>query len=350
MPKLEAKVIQKELEQGVLRAAYWFYGPETLKWRELLRRIREQVAKKGGTATDFAIQTLSCEDISGAEISDLVLTPSLLGGLSLFIVRDAHLLKEKDFEALRPVFEGAVSSPVRVDGSNDFISVCVFISKDLDARKKTTKLILEKLPVVACEEVREYEREGWIDFLAKRRSMSLQPQERVALRSLDPWSLEQIEQELERLSIERLSLENDLENNGVFSVSAPGETVAKFSADESTKEFVDAFFLRDKQRALACVKKFAPLADEALPLLGLLSWNVRQLVVAISGSEISSAAAAKKSSGNSFLQERISRWARVWNLSEALRLQSDLTQLDWSLKQTPRLPLGAWTQLVLQNI
>lgn len=336
MPKFEAKVIQKELDQGVLRPVYWFYGPETLKWRELLRRIREQVAKKGGGAADFAVQTVSCEDVSGAEISDLVLTPSLLGGLPLFIARDAHLLKEKDLESLKPVFTQAESKEI---SSSEASSICVFISKDLDARKKTTKLILEKLPVVACEEVREYERESWIDFLAKRRSMTLQPQERLALRALDPWSLEQIEQELERLSIERLG-----ESHSSTEESPLGHA-SRFTADE----FIDAFFLRDTQRALACVKKFAPNADESLPLLGLLSWNVRQLVVAVSGSEVSSATAAKKSSGNSFLQERISRWARVWNLSEALRLQSDLTQLDWSLKQTPRLPLGAWTQLVLQN-
>ena len=338
MPKCEAKVIQKELEQGVLRSAYWFYGPETLKWRELLRRIREQVAKKGALTSsfsgDFAVQTLSCEDVSGAELSDLVLTPSLLGGFPLFIVRDAHLLKEKDFEALKPVFETVALV--------DVTSVCVFISKDLDARKKTTKLILEKLPVVACEEVREYEREAWIDFLAKRRAMALRPQERLALRALDPWSLEQIEQELERISIERLGTEGT--DQGALETPAADGAIG--STTDFAAQFIDAFFLRDTKRALAYVEKFAPNADESLPLLGLLSWNVRQLVVAVSGSEI---ATGKKSSGNPFLQERISRWSRIWSLSEALTLQSDLTQLDWSLKQTPRLPLGVWTQLVLQN-
>ena len=40
MPKLEPKVIQKELEQGVLWPVYWLYGQERMKSRELFKRIR----------------------------------------------------------------------------------------------------------------------------------------------------------------------------------------------------------------------------------------------------------------------------------------------------------------------
>ena len=37
MPKLEAKQVQKELDEGWLWPVYWIYGPEGMKARELLK-------------------------------------------------------------------------------------------------------------------------------------------------------------------------------------------------------------------------------------------------------------------------------------------------------------------------
>jgi hypothetical protein len=48
-----------------------------------------------------------------------------------------------------------------------------------------------------------------------------------------------------------------------------------------------------------------------------------------------------------YLQDRFSRYLRIWTLSEAIALQAALAQVDFFAKQTPRSPLGTWTSLVL---
>ena len=40
MPKMELKTVQTELEKGQIWPLYWLYGPERMKSRELLKRIR----------------------------------------------------------------------------------------------------------------------------------------------------------------------------------------------------------------------------------------------------------------------------------------------------------------------
>jgi DNA polymerase III delta subunit len=49
----------------------------------------------------------------------------------------------------------------------------VFWSKDLDARKKFSKRLVEHAAVVTCDEVLEVDRPRWIHYLAQRKSIDL---------------------------------------------------------------------------------------------------------------------------------------------------------------------------------
>ena len=140
------------------------------------------------------------------------------------------------------------------------MSVCVFVSKDLDGRKKFSKMLLEHAAVVPCDDVPETEREAWVQYLAKRRGMPLEPALLAILAQLDPWSLDIIDQELEKLS---LSGNSDV-------VLGPGESIGGRGGDD----FLNAFFSRNLPLSLESVQSFAERPDESLPLLGLLAWNV----------------------------------------------------------------------------
>src|SRR5579859_2392279 len=196
MPKLEPKAVQKELEQGLLWPAYWIYGHEQMKARELLKRIRKAVLGDGA-GKDAGIFSMSEETIDGSATSastilDSALTCSLGGGLKFVVVKEAHAIK--DAEELQPLF-GARAPKAELS------AVCVFLSKDLDARKKFSKVLLEKTAVVACEEVAEAEREAWISYLAKRRGLALPASLFAQIAALDPWTLDIVDQELEKYSL-----------------------------------------------------------------------------------------------------------------------------------------------------
>lgn len=328
MPKLEPKDVQKELDQGRIWPVYWLYGSEPMKSRELLRRIRTAVRGRDASAhRGFGEEWLEGGEIDAEQVVDAAQNLSLGGGVPFVVVRDAHLIKES--ERLAPLL-GPATRP------EDLSSVCVFLAKDLDGRKKFSKLLSEKAAVVACEEVVDGDREAWIGFLAKRRTIELGPEAVLQLRSLDPWTLDIVDQELEKLSLARdtgASVEDSLQLL-LGSSSEPGASEA----------FLDGFLRRNLQHCLGRVIGFADQPDQSLPMLGLLSWNVRQLATLAADREFGGRSAKL----NPYLAERLGQYARQWQLSEIQSLQSELAELDFGFKQTGRLPLGLWSHLAMQ--
>ncbi|MCM2279400.1 MAG: hypothetical protein NDJ89_15095 [Oligoflexia bacterium] len=327
MPRLEPKVVQRELDQGQLWPVYWLHGQERMKSRELLKRIRRAALGEEGSGGLLGLseETLDGADTAAEAILEAAQSPSLGGGLRFIVVRDAHAIKDPDalMELLGP------------RGTKDSLaSVCVFISKDLDGRKKFSKALVEKAAVVPCEEVPDGEREAWIQYLLKRRGLVVGPKElgplSARLVSLDPWSLDIVEQEIEKYSLHPAS--------EVLLGGGSGDPDGLSGAGSDV--FLEAFFARDLKAALRIAERFADQPDESLPLLGLIGWNVRQLALLASGSR-----GAKL---NPYVAERLQRWCRNWKLEEILELQSELAELDFCFKQTPLLPLGLWSRLVMK--
>jgi DNA polymerase-3 subunit delta len=323
MPKLEPKQIQKELEGGTVWPVYWIYGGERMKARELLKRIRKTVVGEDTAMSSFNEEVLDGTEASAQSIVDAAQSLSLGGGTRLIIVRDAHAVKDQD------ELGALLGKPAKKE---EIPSVCVFLSKDLDGRKKFSKMLTEKAAVVPCEEVSEEEREAWIGYLAKRRGLSLPPELVAQLRGLDPWNLDIIDQELEKFSIAQDSGQGD----------AAEAVLSGSTAEHGADVFLEAFFTRDLLRTLAQVEEIADSPEEALPLLGLLAWNVRQLALVLADKE----KGTRFVKLGPFLADRFNRWSRGWSLEEVLKLQSALEELDFSVKQTPRMPLGLWGSLV----
>jgi DNA polymerase III delta subunit len=337
MPKLEPKDVQKELDQGWIWPVYWLYGGERMKARELLKRIRKAVVPAGapgmvaegalGGAAGFGAfneETLEGAETTATAIVESAQSLSLGGGTRFIVVRDAHAVKES--ESLAPLL-----GP-RAKGA-ELPHVVVFLAKDLDGRKKFSKQLAEKAAVVSCEEIEDAEREPWIGYLAKRKGLSLGPAQVVALRSLDPWSLDIVDQELEKLSIAMA---------GGDDPEAAAALLAGVGSLASGEAFLEAFFRRDLRTALTQLEAFADQPDESLPLLGLLAWNARHLAI-VAADRAHQTRNAKLSP---FLADRFARWARAWTLEDAIALQSALAEVDFQIKQTARLAIGIWTNLV----
>lgn len=326
MPKLEPKLVQRELDQGQIWPVYWLYGTETMKSRELLKRIRRAVlgdAAPSGFAASFGEELLDGTEVTGDTVVEAAQSPALgqIGSARLVVVRDAHAMKNP--EALTGLLTAR-------DSLQNLTSVCVFLSKDLDGRKKFSKLLTEKAAVVPCEEVAENEREAWVGYLSKRHGVTLAPHLVAQLCVMDPWSLDIVERELEKYTIAGGSV------HGAEVLA--GEVSLQGGADA----FLKCFFERDLKESLVRAEAFADQPDEALPLLGLLAWNVRHLALLIADRE----SGTRTVKLNPYVAERMAVWARKWSLAEMTELQSMLAELDYGFKQTPLLPLGLWSSIV----
>jgi DNA polymerase-3 subunit delta len=329
MPKLEPKAIQKELEAGKVRPVYFLYGSERMKSRELLKRIQKTVLN-GEAPNDFNLEKWDASEVGCETILDAAQSLSLMGGTKLVIARAIDEVKNLDplVDYLKGLESGAPTTPDQVQ------CVLVLMSKNFDARKKSSKTIQEVAAVVACEEVEEADREPWIDYLSKRRGITLTETERLTLRGLDPWNLEIIDQEIGKLEL--------VGEDPILRAEALLSGVSAFARDD----FIDAIFCRDTKRALSLVHLFSAEMEVQLPFLGLLSWNFRQLKLSVMEQEMRSRSSEKR---NPYLDRKLDRWKKHWNLKSITELEHALFQIDFALKNTRLLGLGLWTDALIRT-
>jgi DNA polymerase III delta subunit len=155
----------------------------------------------------------------------------------------------------------------------DLSCVVVCISEGIDLRKKFFKQLSEKAAWIECDEVKPEERESWVKFLAQRKGLG-SPGGLVvdALLKLEPWSLELVDQELEKMKIAwEGGIRADEELSRVLTAGLGGESAGS--------RFVQSFFSRELKGSLEWIAFFARSPEEALPLLGLMAWNARQLEI-----------------------------------------------------------------------
>ncbi len=327
MPKIEAKALQKELDAGKVRPVYFLHGPERMKSRELVRRIL-RAALAGVEPNAFNFEKLEAGEVGVERVLDATQGFSLGGGVRVILVRNVEDWKNLDplGDYLKPLPESEAVDPAELQ------SVLVLVSKSFDGRKKASKAILESAAVTECEEVQEQDREPWVEYLAKRRGIRLEANERLTLRGLEPWSLDIVDQELAKLEL----VGGDLDLRAQALLSG----VSAYARDD----FIDSIFCRDVKRALGLHHLFCSDMEIQLPFLGLLSWNLRHLKLYVLEQETRSRSVEKR---NPYLLKNLERWRRHWNTSSLRRLEQGLFGIDFSLKNTRLLPTGLWTDLLV---
>jgi DNA polymerase III delta subunit len=326
MSRFEAKAIQKELDSGKLRPVYWLFGPERMKSRELVKRI-QRAALGDQTPNDFNFEKIDASEVDAGSVIDAAQGFSMMGGTKVILVRNADEIKQHELIA---DFCASLDSHDAIEAA-DLANVIIFVSKNFDSRKKSFKKIQDLAAVIPCEEVAEQDRDPWIGYLAKRRGLILRSEESVVLRGLDPWSLEIVDQELAKLEL--VSDEEDLRKQVLLN------GVDAFARDD----FIDALFSRDKKRAMKWMHLFCEDIDVQLPILGLVSWNLRHLKLVLIEDATRSRSGEKR---NPYLQRNLDRWKRHWKLETIQRFEHGLFEIDFSLKNTPLLGKGLWSSLL----
>ncbi|MBS1958440.1 MAG: DNA polymerase III subunit delta [Bdellovibrionales bacterium] len=323
MPKIEAKIIQKELDSGKLRPIYYIYGSERMKSRELLKRIQKAV-HGDDPPNDFNYEKWDGSDASAETILDSVQSFSMMGGTKLIVVRNADEMDR--FDSMIPYLKNA---PTEVDSS-----VLVLVAKGFDARKKISKAIDAAAAVIQCNEVSDQDREPWIDYLAKRRGVVVTAEERMTLRGLDPWSLELVDSELSKLELvgEDPILRTEVLLSGVDS--------------QARDEFIDGLFIRNREKSLKHVHHFHQDIDVQLPILGLISWNLRQLKLMLIEKETRTRSTERR---NPYLASKLDRWARAWTMEDLQDFEQGLFDIDFALKNTRAIGEGLWMNLIIDS-
>jgi DNA polymerase III delta subunit len=317
VPKIDSQLILQEIKSGSLRQGYWIYGPERMRARNCIDQILKAHLGEGFRA-DPNLDRLEASEVSAIEALERSQGMSLFGGRRAVLVTGAEQLKGVDEDTPWPIAE---KTPIdAVD------SVVIFWSKSFDGRKKTSKKILKALAVVECAEIAERDREPEIERLARAREVRLTDQELGMLIALDPWSLDLVDRELDKLTL----WEGDL-NHRVNLIAGVG----RFQIQDA---WIDSVFLKKPHIFRELTQTIAEELALLLPLLGLLSWNQRELRKYLIDP------GAQRSP---FLARKFAGWKRNWSESELDQLGAILFRVDWSFKSSRKLMLGCLDEIAV---
>ncbi|MBN1880966.1 MAG: DNA polymerase III subunit delta [Deltaproteobacteria bacterium] len=106
--------LEKELTGGILHPVYFFYGDNEYQIEAAERETAERVVPGGVKGDDFSCSVFWAGDDQTDEVLGAAMTPSMLGGKRLVLLRHAERLTEKDAQRLAAYAENPPGAAVLI--------------------------------------------------------------------------------------------------------------------------------------------------------------------------------------------------------------------------------------------
>ncbi|MEW6056541.1 MAG: DNA polymerase III subunit delta [Bdellovibrionota bacterium] len=273
---LTAKQAITELEKGKAKPVYYLYGEEPFKIQEFVEKLcalafGEDPSKFESSAAleksfSFCIDRLDGASSTGGDVLEAIQSIGLFGsaqsgGRRVVLVRQAHQMKDVDTLA-KPLFDSAPESPW---GEN----ILVLIADSLDGRRKFHQWLKKQGFTLEFKPARDAELLQWVQYLAKKRNLNIAPEAAQVLAAQSEGSLYRLAQEIEKAWLFAGASPN---------LSLSLEHIAAVSSYQGSFEMVElvrAILESKRTRALLLAEKLVRTPEEALGLVGFLTWAVK---------------------------------------------------------------------------
>ena len=260
MATLTREELWRDLKAGKVGPLYLLFGPEDYL-RDAAARAVADAALKGAALREF---NESAYSLASADVQHAIATAEqlpMMAGRRVVRVTDFGRLREADEEALVRY----VTRPVET-------STVVFVSGDLDKRRRLSKTLLDACASVEFAELKDAELAAWARD--RLRHLGAHADERTLRQvvALVGASVRQLATELEKLSTAALP-------DGQITMEMVDALVGR-SRELSNFELSDHLIARDRRRALETLRKLLDDGAEPVMLIGLLASNFHRLALA----------------------------------------------------------------------
>ncbi len=239
---------------------YLLFGPEGYL-RDAAARAVADAALKDAPLREFNESSYS---LASADVQQAIAAAEqmpMMGGRRVVRITDFGKLREADEEALvRYVTRPAETSTV------------IFISGDLDKRRKLSKTLMDVCTSVEFAELKDAELTSWARDRLKHLGAHADDRTLRQIVALVGASVRQLSTELEKLSTAALP-------GGDITMELVDALVGR-SRELSNFELSDHLIARDRRRALETLRKLLDDGAEPVMLIGLLASNFHRLALA----------------------------------------------------------------------
>ena len=259
MPVRTSKDLTQALNKGQIEPVYFLFGPETYLRDEAARLIADQ-AMSGTLLREFNDSTFN---LTSDDARDAIAAAEQLPMMSqrrIVRIKNLGKLKEADEEVLL----NYVNRPVET-------SVVIFITEDIDKRKKLARLLLAGA-AFEFQPLKLSELQAWIRSYLKGLTAEIEPQ---ALQRI----LETVTSDLHTLANELNKLAAAALPSGRITTELVESLVGR-SREHMNWELSDHILSRNRRGALKTLKDLLDDGVEPLLLIGLIAGTYRRMALA----------------------------------------------------------------------
>jgi DNA polymerase-3 subunit delta len=259
MPVRTSRDLTQALKKGQIEPVYFLFGPETYLRDEAARLIADE-AMRDTLLREFNDSTFN---LTSDDARDAIAAAEQLPMMSqrrVVRIKNLGKLKEADEEVL----VNYVKRPVET-------SVVIFISEDIDKRKKLAKLLLAGA-AFEFQPLKLNELQAWIRSRLKDLNAEIEPQ---ALQRI----LETVTSDLHTLTNELNKLAAAALPSGRITTELVQSLVGR-SREHLNWELSDHIISRNRKGALKTLKDLLDDGVEPLLLIGLIAGTYRRMALA----------------------------------------------------------------------
>jgi DNA polymerase-3 subunit delta len=259
MSKLTREELWKSIKAGRLEPLYLLHGPEDYLSERAARSIAD-VALEGAALREFNESTFSLASGNAHAAVAAAEQFPMMASRRVVRIKDFGKLREDDEEVL-----------VRYIGRPAESSVVLFVTDELDKRRKLSKVLLDSCASVEFTPLRDAELASWAKERLKQLNVACDERTLRYVIALAGGSVRQLAMELEKLA----TAAGDSRRITMELV----EALVSRSREHTNFELSDHLIARNRARALEMLQRLLDDGAEPVMLIGLIASNYHRLAL-----------------------------------------------------------------------
>lgn len=260
MTSLTRQQLTRSLEEGKIEPLYLTIGPEAYF-----------CAEAGCAITEAALQGTLLREFNETHFSLLSMNArqAVAAAEQLPMMSERRVVTISDFAKLREADEDVL---VRYLQNPVPTSVVVFVARDLDKRKKLTKILLDHCTIVEFPAVSDGEAKSWARDYLKKLKIATDERTLGEIVSLVGTDIQTLRSELEKLATAAVDSKR-------ITIDLVDDLIGR-SRELSNFDLTDHLIAHNRKRALEILYRLLQDGSEPVMLIGLIASNYHRLAIA----------------------------------------------------------------------
>ncbi len=295
---------------------YFLFGDESFLLDEAVESLTKILLSEN--LKDFNFSSFYATDVEVQNLRDAIETLPVMAPRRVVILKEAHELKDKEWEELLPLIESPVES-----------TTWICIAQKADKRKKFLKAFLNHGAVSEFKRPFENQIPQWITAIARKYNLKIDSEASQVLHQLVGNDLAEINSELKKLS-QFLGERNQVLVDDVL------EAVSHVRIN-SIFELTDAIGRNDRSYALVCLANLIENGGNEVAILSLISRHFRILKLVAEGlsEQISGQRLSQRAGVSPYFLKQYMEQVKFWQNGKLEATFRALLDTDRALKASP---------------